>query len=128
MYLLLPYTAQMTGNLEHILPAALLVLALLAYRQPLISGVLLGLAAGLVYYPLFLLPLWVSFYWYRGLARLAIGVGASLLLLSSLLLLQGTEAFFDHLRWMYGLWVPRMEGLVGVGDLVGSNPNIGYLF
>lgn len=114
MYLLLPYTAQMTGNLEHILPAALLVLALLAYRQPLISGVLLGLAAGLVYYPLFLLPLWISFYWYRGLTRLVIGVIASLLLLSGLLLLQGTEAFADHLRWMYGLWVPRMDGLVGV--------------
>ncbi len=114
MYLLLPYTAQMTGNLEHILPAALLVLGLLAYRQPLISGMLLGLAAGLVYYPLFLLPLWVSFYWYRGLKRLVMGVAASLLLLSGLLLLQGTEAFFDHLRWMYGLWLPRMEGLVGV--------------
>lgn len=114
MYLLLPYTAQMTGNLQHILPAALLVLALLAYRQPLIAGVLLGLAAGLVYYPLFLLPLWISFYWQRGLKRLVIGVCASLLVLSGLLLLQGTEAFFDQLRWMYGLWLPRMEGLVGI--------------
>ncbi len=114
MYLLLPYTAQMTGNLEHIIPAALLILALLAYRQPLISGVLLGLAAGFVYYPLFLLPLWISFYWYRGLARLLIGVGSSLLLLSCLLLLEGPEAFGDHLRWMYGLWLPRMDGLVGI--------------
>ncbi len=114
MYLLLPYTAQMTGNLEHVLPAALLVLALLAYRQPLIAGVLLGLAAGFVYYPLFLLPLWISFYWYRGLASLVIGVCSSLALLSGLLLLEGTEAFFDHLRWMYGLWLPRMEGLVGI--------------
>ncbi len=114
MYLLLPYTAQMTGNLEHVLPAALLVLALLAYRQPLIAGVLLGLAAGFVYYPLFLLPLWCSFYWYRGLTSLAIGVLSSLALLSGLLLLEGTEAFLDHLRWMYGLWLPRMEGLVGI--------------
>ncbi|MEO8269869.1 MAG: hypothetical protein ABI557_09115, partial [Aureliella sp.] len=114
MYLLLPYTAQMTGNLEHIIPAALLVLALLAYRQPLLAGVLLGLAAGLVYYPLFLLPLWFSFYWNRGLKRLLSGVGASLLLLSGLLLLEGFEAFGDHFRNMYGLWVPRMDGLVGV--------------
>lgn len=114
MYLLLPYTAQMTGNLEHVLPAALLVLALLAYRQPLIGGVLLGLAAGLVYYPLFLLPLWISFYWYRGLKRLLIGVCTSLAILSGLLLLQGTEAFFDHFQRMYGLWLPHMEGLVGV--------------
>lgn len=114
MYLLLPYTAQMTGNLEHVIPAALLVLALLAYRQPLVAGMLLGLAAGLVYYPLFLLPLWISFYWHRGLKRLLGGVVGSLLLLSGLLLLEGVEAFGDHLRSMYGLWLPRMEGLVGV--------------
>lgn len=114
MYLLLPYTAQMTGNLEHIVPAALLVLALLAYRQPVLAGMLLGLAAGLVYYPLFLLPLWISFYWHRGLKRLLGGVGGSLLLLSGLLLLEGAEAFGDHLRSMYGLWLPRMDGLVGV--------------
>lgn len=114
MYLLLPYTAQMTGNLEHIVPAALLVMALLAYRQPLVAGILLGLAAGLVYYPLFLLPLWLSFYWYRGVKRLTIGVLSSLLLLSCLLLLEGPEAFGDHLRGMYGLWLPRMEGLEGI--------------
>lgn len=114
MYLLLPYTAQMTGNLEHIAPAALMVLALLAYRQPVLAGMLLGLAAGLVYYPLFLLPLWISFYWHRGLKRLLGGVVGSLLLLSGLLLLEGAEAFGDHLRSMYGLWLPRMEGLVGV--------------
>jgi hypothetical protein len=114
MYLLLPYTAQMTGNLEHVVPAALLVLALLAYRQPLIAGVLLGLAAGLVYYPLFLLPLWISFYWHRGLGGLLTGVTASLVVLSGLLLLEGMEAFGDHLRWMYGLWLPRMNGLEGI--------------
>jgi hypothetical protein len=114
MYLLLPYTAQMTGNLEHIAPAALLILALLAYRQPLIAGALLGLAAGLVYYPLFLLPLWFSFYWHRGLTRLLIGVCSSLLLLSGLLLLEGVEAFGEHLQVMYGLWLPRMEGLDGI--------------
>lgn len=114
MYLLLPYTAQMTGNLEHIVPAALLVLALLAYRQPLLAGMLLGLAAGLVYYPLFLLPLWISFYWHRGLKRLLGGVGGSLLLLSGLLLLEGFAAFGDHVRSMYGLWLPRMDGLVGI--------------
>lgn len=114
MYLLLPYTAQMTGNLEHAMPAAMMVLALLAYRQPLVAGFLLGLGAGLVYYPLFLLPLWISFYWHRGLGRLLSGVCASLILLSGLLLLEGFEAFGDHLRWMYGLWLPRMDGLEGI--------------
>jgi hypothetical protein len=114
MYLLLPYSAQMTGNLEHVMPAAFLVLALLAYRQPLIAGFLLGLAGGLVYYPLFLCPLWFSFYWKRGIGRLLTGVGVSLAMLSCFLLLEGWEAFGDHLRWMFGLWTPRMEGLEGV--------------
>lgn len=114
MFLLLPYTAQMTGNLEHIMPAAFMVLALLAYRQPVLSGLLIGLAAGLVYYPLFLLPLWISFYWKRGLGRLLIGVATSLILLACLLLLQGFDAFGDHIRWMFGLWLPRMDGLEGI--------------
>lgn len=114
MYLLLPYSAQMTGNLEHIMPAAFMVLALLAYRQPLISGTLIGFAAGLVYYPFFLLPLWISFYWKRGRAQLLIGIATSLVLMAGLLLLNGWEAFGDHLRWMFGLWSPRMEGLEGV--------------
>jgi hypothetical protein len=40
--------------------------------------VLLGLAAGLVYYPVFLLSLWISFDWQRGLLRFAIGFAAML--------------------------------------------------
>lgn len=123
MYLLLPYTAQLTGNIQHVTPAALLVLALLAYRQPLISGCLLGLAAGLVYYPLFLLPLWISFYWHRGLSRLLTGICASLVVLAGLLLLQGFDAFAVHLRWMFGLWSPRMEGLDGIWGPGGIPPD-----
>ncbi len=51
LYLMLPYTAQMTGYIDHVIPAALLVWAILCYRRPLTSGMLLGLATGLVYYP-----------------------------------------------------------------------------
>lgn len=122
MYLLLPYSAQMTGNLEHVMPAAFMVLALLLYRQPLLAGVLTGFAAGLVYYPLFLLPLWISFYWKRGLARLLIGFSASLVLMAGLLLLNGWEAFGAHLRWMFGLWSPRMDGLEGIWGPNGFQP------
>ncbi len=46
LYLLLPYTAQMTGRVEHVLPAALVVWAVFAYRRPLIAGTLLGLGDG----------------------------------------------------------------------------------
>jgi hypothetical protein len=52
LYLLMPYTAQTTGRVDHALPAALLVWAVLSYRRPFIAGLFLGAAAGLVYYPL----------------------------------------------------------------------------
>lgn len=123
MYLLLPYTAQMTGNLQHVTPAALLILALLMYRQPLVAGGLLGLAAGLVYYPLFLLPIWISFYWHRGLTRLLTGVSSSLVVLAGLLLLQGVDAFVSHVRQMFGLWEPRMDGLEGIWGPGGIPPD-----
>ena len=74
LYLLLPYTAILTGQymavhvgqVYHVLLAALLVWAIVMYRRPLISGILLGSAIGMFYYPIFLLPLWCSFYWQRG--------------------------------------------------------------
>jgi len=81
LYLLMPYTAQMTSRVDHVIPAALLVWAVAAYRRPVISGVLVGLSAGVIYYPLFLLPLWCSFYWRRGRWRFVGGVAGVLLLL-----------------------------------------------
>lgn len=117
MYLLFPYTAQMAGNVEHALPGALLTLAILAYRQPLIAGCLLGLASGLVYYPLFLLPLWISFYYHRGLGRLLLGVVSMLALLAGLLLLRGWPNFVEAIRDMFGLWRPAMENLSGIWGL-----------
>ena len=114
LYLLLPYTAQMTGNVEHALPAALLVLGILSYRLPLLAGLLLGCGAGLVYYPFFLLPLWISFYWHRGLGRLLGGVATSVVVLTGLLLLRGYSEFLEQLQKMYGIWFPLMEGMQGI--------------
>ena len=74
LYLLLPYTAMWTGNVTHALPGALLVWAIVFYRRPLLAGCMIGLAFGTIYYPVFLLPLWISFYWRRGLWRFLIGV------------------------------------------------------
>ena len=74
LYLLLPYTAMWTGNVTHALPGALLVWAIVFYRWPLLAGAMIGLAFGTIYYPVFLLPLWISFYWQRGLVRFLIGV------------------------------------------------------
>src|SRR5262245_13155187 len=77
LYLMLPYTAQMTGHVDHVLPAALLLWAVVLYRRPALAGIFIGLATSVMYYPLFLLPLWISFYWQRGLARFIMGVVCS---------------------------------------------------
>ena len=110
LYLLVPYTAQMTGRVDHALPAALLLWAVLFYRRPMISGAFLGLAAGLVYYPLFLLPLWISFYWRRGLTPFLTGVCTMLVTLTVLLALDprgGT--LLEHIQQMFGILSPLRE-------------------
>jgi hypothetical protein len=71
-YLLLPYTAIHVGQVHHVWPTALLVWAIAAYRFPTLSGLLLGLAAGSVYFPALLFPAWLSFYWLRGAGRFAL--------------------------------------------------------
>ncbi len=117
LYLMLPYTAQMTGRVDHALPAALLLWAVLMYRRPYIAGIFFGLAAGLVYYPLFLLPLWISFYWQRGVRRFVIGTVVTLGVLVVSLSLGGTESLLDHFRQMFGLFTPTMQprGIWGLG-------------
>ena len=103
LYLLLPYTFQMVGRVDHVLPAALLVWGVAAYRRPLIAGILLGLAIGAVYYPVFLLPLWLSFYWQRGRIRFIAGVLAMIgvLLLSLALTSSNFDSFLVQARGMF---------------------------
>lgn len=117
LYLLLPYTAQTTGRVDHVLPAALLVWAVLMYRRPLAAGIFIGLAAGLVYYPLFLLPLWISFYWQRGLRKFCIGVGGTVAILAVMLFFGDRDLVFERMQQMFGLWLPVTKGLAGVWGL-----------
>ena len=115
LYLILPYTAQMGGRVDHAFPAAMLIWAIVFYRRPLISGTILGFSA-CIYYPLFLLPLWLSFYSQRGLVRFLSGVITSLAVLVLLLFLNAaSEAqFVADLRRMFGLMMPRMDELQGI--------------
>jgi hypothetical protein len=95
-YLLLPYTAFHFGQVHHVWPIALLIWALVAYRKPTVAGALLGLAAGSVYFPALLFPVWLSFYWRRGRGRFAsafiLAAGLSLAVVGSILWLQGDLA------------------------------------
>lgn len=92
-YLLLPYTAVHISQLHHVWPAALLVWAFACYKMPLVSGLLIGLAAGSVYFPALLFPAWLSFYWRRGAGRFAaaftLAAGISLSIMLSILWFQG---------------------------------------
>ena len=115
LYLMIPYTSQMTGRIDHCLPAALIIWAVFFYRRPLPAGMLLGTAIGCIYYPLFMLPLWFAFYWRRGWIRFLIGVLVSLALMTlALRMTTGSESFFSDLQRMFGVIKPAEEGLEGV--------------
>jgi len=124
LYLLLPYTAIMTGRVDHVLPGALIVWAIAAYRRPLVSGALIGLAIGTIYYPVFLLPLWCGFYWERGIRRFSLGVGSALLLLVLALFVTSPSAavFAGQLRQMFGWIFPNEVSLEGFWALPFNDP------
>jgi uncharacterized membrane protein len=87
LYLLLPCTAYNVGEFNHVLPTALIVWAFVAYRRPLLSGTLLGLACGTMYFPILLLPMWTAFYGRKGAVRFAVAlVGVAVLLTTSIAL------------------------------------------
>jgi hypothetical protein len=75
LYLLLPCTAYNVHQVNHVLPAAFVLWAGVAYRRPVVAGGLMALACGTLFFPIFLLPLWLGFYGRRGGARFAVGLG-----------------------------------------------------
>lgn len=114
LYLLLPYTSQLTARLDHIVPGALVLWALVMYRRPMIAGMLLG-AAGIVFYPFFLLPLWIGFYLRRGLFRFLAGFFTVLAVLVLLLAIfsPSWNDFTKDLAAMFGKYLFRTEGADG---------------
>ncbi len=122
LYLLLPYTAELIGFMRHVLPAAPLVWAILSYRRPMIAGMFIGLAIGLTYYPIFLLPLWLSFYWQRGVVRFIGGMIPTLAILVGVLYITNQPGFIADVKQMFGLTIPQMaeqnfEGFWGLNLL-----------
>ena len=121
LFLLLPYAAQMTGRVDHLAPGALMVLAVAFYRQPIVSGIMLGGAAGLVFYPFFLFPLWVSFYWLRGRRRFTFGFLVAVLAMVCALVATTQEGFLSRLMQMFGTIPFAFKDLDGIWGL-GWNP------
>ena len=117
LYLMLPYTAHTAGSVDHVVPGSLLLLAILMYRQPFLAGLFLGLAAGVVYYPFFLLPLWCSFYWQRGVRRFALGFVFSVAMLILAIALSRQGDFLVNLGYMFGIKHIEMLDLGGIWGL-----------
>jgi hypothetical protein len=125
LYLILPYTSQMTGHVDHVLPSALLLWAIVLYRRPAMAGLLIGLAMSTFYYPFFLLPLWLSFYWQRGVMRFLTGllVAVGAMVASLAFVANGSPAeFMTLVQAMFGLWMPRFVGLEGIWAPYGWDP------
>ena len=104
LYLLLPYVNQFSARLDHIVPGLLILLGILLYRRPFLSGVALGSAGSLVFYPFLLLPLWIGYYWKKGVGRFITGSSAAVLsLVVVLLLIKGPDySYADALESMFG--------------------------
>lgn len=125
LYLLLPYTAEMSGRVVHILPAAALVWAIVCYRKPFWAGIFIGLAMGLAYYPMFLLPLWFSFYWHRGLRDFIFGFFVMIAVLAITLIFTSSDFthYLQNLQAMFGIWTPIMSGLSGIWEEGNIDPS-----
>ena len=100
-YLLLPYTGFYVGQLPHVLPMALFLGTILVHRRPMLTGALLGIASAATYFPVFAVPIWISFYRQRGTGRF---LAAFLLCLAAGLGYLGMTLWFnDELEGSLGL-------------------------
>ncbi|MFO0918749.1 MAG: hypothetical protein U0872_10600 [Planctomycetaceae bacterium] len=124
LYLLLPCTVLDVSKVNHVLPAAFLVWAIVFHSRPVVAGGLLGFACGTLFFPTFLLPIWLSFYWKRGALKFAASlvlVGA--FLLGSLALTSAdshsfTRQIFGSINWS----VLKFQSEEGVGFWSLYNP------
>ena len=76
-YLLLPYSRFALADSGQLVPAALIVAAILVYRRPIVAGALIGVTAAWMPASIGLVPLWTGFYRGRGWLRfglVALGV------------------------------------------------------
>jgi hypothetical protein len=59
---------------------ALFLGALLTYRYPMAAGFFLGVATAATYFPMFVVPIWLSFYRHQGAGRFLLAFAAALAL------------------------------------------------
>ncbi len=117
LYLLLPSTAFEVGQVVHVLPAALILWALALYRQPMLAGGLMGLACGTLGFPIFLLPLWIAFYGWRGAVRfgLALGIVGAVLLATLAWTTPDIRSFMQQSVGVFDWSVLKFQDVEGTG-------------
>jgi hypothetical protein len=97
LYLILPCTAYNVAQVNHVLPCALILWAIVFYRNPYVSGGFLGLACGTLFLSAFLLPVWATFYGRKNAARFGAALAVvSAVLLASLTLTSADADSFVH--------------------------------
>ncbi|MBA3313583.1 MAG: hypothetical protein M3552_17490 [Planctomycetota bacterium] len=69
LYVVVPCTAYHVAQINHVMPCALILWAFIFFRNPFIAGGLLGLACGTLFFPVFLLPIWMTFYGWQNSLR-----------------------------------------------------------
>ncbi len=106
-------------QVHQVVPMAFVLWAVAVYNKPTLAGIFLGLAAGSIYFPAFLFPAWLSFYWRRGAGRFsiafvlaaALGLGVTALVYSMggpvADELRATLNVFDWQQWK----MPSTEGI-----------------
>jgi hypothetical protein len=117
LYLLLPCTSYHVGKVNHVLPTALIVWALVAYRRPMAAGSLMGLACGTLFFPIFLLPLWAAYYGRRGALRFGVALGlVGAILLGSLVLTSAdTHSFTRQMIGSIDWGMLKFQGVESAG-------------
>ncbi len=104
-YLALPYLAFHMTQIHHVLPAALMLWAVAAFRWHRTAGALLGVAAGGFGFPALVAPVWFSFYRGRGLGRFSV----SFLIAASISLAVAGAVLY--LNGKFDLQIPTTIGL-----------------
>lgn len=117
MYLLLPCTAYQVHQVSHVMPAALIIWSINYYHRPMIAGCCMGLACGTVFFPVFLLPVWMLFYGRNGSLRFALALGcvAAVIVGSFALTSANFQSFIAQTIGSINWSVFQFQGGYGVG-------------
>jgi len=103
--MLMPCTAYDVGKINHVAAGGAGRLGHVGLSPAVVSGTLLGLACAMLFFPIFLLPLWAAFYGRRGGLRFALAVVlTTAAILSSLTLLSNDSQ--SIVRQLLGYFPP----------------------